>query len=118
MSLTLFGIPNCQTVKKARHWLTERDFDYAFYDFKKQGVHPELLHKWLQEYEISQLLNRSGMTYRNLTEKQKLQTESVSGAIQLMCEFPSMIKRPILEDGKKILLGFNENLYQELLGTQ
>jgi arsenate reductase (glutaredoxin) len=118
MSLTLFGIPNCQTVKKARNWLSEHATDYSFYDFKKQGVHPELLQKWLEECDISQLLNRSGMTYRNLTEAQKMQTQSVSGAIALMCEFPSMIKRPILDNGQKIFLGFNENLYQELLGTR
>jgi len=114
MSFILFGIPNCQTVKKARVWLSEHQIDYVFHDFKKNGVTIELIDHWLKQCEISKLLNRSGMTYRNLTDAQKEKSQSTSGAIELLMEYPSMIKRPILDTGKNITLGFDEANYQHI----
>ena len=114
MSLTLFGIPNCQTVKKARIWLSEHQIDYVFHDFKKQGVSNALIQHWLGHCEISKLLNRSGMTFRNLSDAQKEKSQMTSGAIELLIEYPSMIKRPILDTGKTITLGFDETIYQHI----
>ena len=115
MAFTLFVIPNCQTVKKARDWLSENKIDYVFYDFKKKGVSKELIDSWLEQYEITQILNKSGMTYRNLSEEQKLKSQTVSGAVDLLIEFPSMIKRPILDNDKNITVGFKEDIYHEVL---
>ncbi|BDW11178.1 arsenate reductase [Polynucleobacter sp. SHI8] len=117
MPITLYGIPNCQTVKKARVWLESHQIYYQFYDFKKQVVNEELIQLWLKHVEWTQLINRSGMTYRNLTDQQKEQSQTQSGAISLMIQNPSMIKRPILEDSKSIYLGFKEADYQSIFGA-
>ena len=117
MAITLYGIPNCQTVKKARVWLESHQIDYHFYDFKKQGVGEELIQQWLKHVEWTQLINRSGMTYRNLTDQQKEQSQTQSGAIQLMMQNTSMIKRPIVANSKMLCLGFKETDYQSLFGA-
>jgi len=117
MSITLYGIPNCQTVKKARLWLENHQIDYQFYDFKKQGVNEELIQLWLKHVEWTQLINRSGMTYRNLTDQQKEQSQSQSGAISLMIQNPSMIKRPIMSNSNILYLGFKEADYQSIFGA-
>jgi Spx/MgsR family transcriptional regulator len=113
-SITLYGIPNCQTVKKARDWLTMHQINYTFYDFKKQGVNADLLNSWLSQFGIEQLINRSGMTFRNLSDSQKQDAQVTSSAMLLMMQNPSMIKRPILDDSKQIYLGFKEELYQSV----
>ena len=115
--ITLYGIPNCQTVKKARDWLESHQIDYQFYDFKKQGVNEELIELWLKHVEWTQLLNRSGMTYRNLTDQQKEESQIQSGAIFLMMQNPSMIKRPIMANANKLYLGFKEADYQSIFGA-
>jgi arsenate reductase len=115
--ITLYGIPNCQTVKKARVWLESHQIEYHFYDFKKQGVNKELIQQWLKHVEWTQLLNRSGMTYRNLTAQQKEQSQVESGAISLMMQNPSMIKRPIMADSNMLYLGFKEADYQSIFGA-
>ena len=115
--ITLYGIPNCQTVKKARVWLESHQIDYQFYDFKKQGVNEELIQQWLKHVEWSQLLNRSGITYRNLTDLQKEQSQIQFGAISLMTQNPSMIKRPILSRSNILYLGFKEDDYQSIFGA-
>jgi Spx/MgsR family transcriptional regulator len=113
-SITLYGIPNCQTVKKARDWLTMHEINYTFYDFKKHGVSENLLNSWLSQVGIEQLINRSGMTFRNLNDSQKHDAQTSSTAILLMIQNPSMIKRPILDDSKQIYLGFKEDVYQSV----
>lgn len=114
--MKLYGIPNCNTVKKARDWLTSHGIDYQFHDFKKQGVTQQLLDGWLKQIPETKLINRAGMTWRNLDEATKNSIQDQTSAIQLMSDKTSVIKRPILEkDGKIIAVGFTESEYQSLL---
>ena len=117
MPITLYGIPNCQTVKKARTWLESHQIDYQFYDFKKQVVDESLINEWLKHVDWTQLINRSGMTYRKLSDPQKEQSQTQAGAISLMILNPSMIKRPILDNSKMLYLGFKEADYQSIFGA-
>lgn len=114
--MKLYGIPNCNTVKKARDWLTSHGIDYQFHDFKKQGVTQQLLEGWLKQIPETKLINRAGMTWRNLDESTKNSIQDQTSAIQLMSDKTSVIKRPILEkDGNIIAVGFSESEYQSLL---
>ena len=114
--MQLFGIPNCNTVKKARDWLTEHHIAYEFHDFKKHGVTQSLLETWLTQQPWEKLVNRAGMTWRNLTDAEKTAVIDAPSAIKLMLEKSSVIKRPVLvSDGKIICLGFAEAAYKELL---
>lgn len=114
--MKLYGIPNCNTVKKARDWLTSHGIDYQFHDFKKQGVTQQLLEGWLKQIPETKLINRAGMTWRNLDEATKNSIQDQTSAIQLMSDKTSVIKRPILEkDGNIIAVGFSESEYQSLL---
>jgi Spx/MgsR family transcriptional regulator len=112
--IKLYGIPNCNTVKKARDWLTQHNIDVEFHDFKKHGLSAELAQLWLKQTSWEQLINRKGMTWRGLTDEQK----NISGntaAQQLMLDKTSVIKRPLLEqDGKLLHVGFDETVYQKL----
>ena len=111
---TLYGIPNCDTVKKARAWLTERKLSHQFHDFKKQGVNAELLQAWIKQVGWEKLVNRQGTTWRQLNDEAKAAALNEAGAISLMLEKPSAIKRPVLEKDGKIYLGFDEAVYQTL----
>ncbi len=114
--MQLFGIPNCNTVKKARDWLTAHHIAYEFHDFKKNGVTQSLLEAWLNQQPWEKLVNRAGMTWRNLTEAEKAAVIDAPSAIQLMLEKSSVIKRPVLvKDGKIVCSGFTEAAYKELL---
>lgn len=114
--MQLFGISNCSTVKKARDWLRDNGVAYEFYDFKKNGVNKALLEDWLNQISWEKLVNRTGMTWRNLADTQKAAVIDAPSAMQLMLEKTSIIKRPVLvKDGKIICLGFTEAAYKELL---
>jgi arsenate reductase (glutaredoxin) len=114
--LILYGIPNCNTVKKARDWLDANHVAYEFYDFKKQGVSTTILDHWLEQIPREQLINRAGLTWRGLQTSEKEGIVDNASAIALMQAKTSVIKRPILEkDGKIIYLGFAEASYKELL---
>ncbi len=114
--MQLFGIPNCNTVKKARDWLSLNDIAYEFHDFKKNGVTQSLLEGWLSQQPWEKLVNRAGMTWRNLTDAEKAAVIDAPSAIKLMLEKSSLIKRPVLvKDGKIVCLGFTEAAYKELL---
>ena len=113
--MKLYGIPNCNTVKKARVWLENNQIDYAFHNFKKDGVSQELLENWLSQAPWETLVNRAGMTWRKLSDETKESIVDNASAAALMTEKTSVIKRPILEkDGKILNLGFKEEAYQEL----
>lgn len=114
MTITLYGIRNCDTVKKARAWLDSRKIEYAFHDYKTSGINAERLQGWCREMGWETLLNRAGTTFRKLpdTDKQGL---SERKAIALMLEQPSMIKRPVLDLGKQRLVGFKPELYERAL---
>lgn len=114
--MQLYGIPNCNTVKKARDWLTAHGFTYEFHDFKKQGLDSALIGGWLKQMPWEKLVNRAGMTWRNLTDEEKAATNDAHSAQGLMLAKSSVIKRPVLvKDSKIISLGFSEATYKELL---
>jgi Spx/MgsR family transcriptional regulator len=112
--IKLYGIANCDTVKKARTWLSVHDIAAEFHDFKKQGLSAELAQHWLQQFSWEQLINRKGMTWRGLTDEQK-NIRGNADAQQLMLDKTSMIKRPLLEqDGKLLHVGFDDSAYRKL----
>lgn len=114
--MQLFGIPNCNTVKKARDWLTSHGVAYEFHDFKKNGVSHALLEGWLNQHPWEKLVNQAGMTWRNLSDAEKTAVTDANSALSLMLEKSSVIKRPVLvKDGKIVCLGFTETSYKELL---
>ena len=97
MAITLYGIPNCDTVKKARAWLDERGVTYRFHDFRKQGVPEDRLDDWMRSADGSRLLNRQGTTWRKLDAAGQERATTPAGARALMLEQPSVIKRPVVE---------------------
>ena len=105
MSVTLYGIPNCDTVKKARDWLSARGIDYAFHDYKKAGADPAKLAQWAEAAGWEKVLNRAGTTFRKLPEADKLGLDAAK-AVALMAANPSCIKRPVLEHPGGVLVGF------------
>jgi arsenate reductase (glutaredoxin) len=113
--MKLYGIPNCNTVKKARDWLDTHQISYEFHDFKKQGISIEQLNTWLSQLPESKLINRAGLTWRGLDEATKNGVVDNTSAAALMMAKTSVIKRPILEkDSKIIALGFSETEYQSI----
>ncbi len=114
---TLYGIPNCTTVKKARDWLAEHQIAYVFHDFKKQGVGPELIAAWLAEVELDTLLNRKGTSWRGLAPERKAAIVDQASAIAAMIELPSLIKRPVLNIGGHAHVGFSDGIYQQIFKT-
>lgn len=113
--LTLYGIKNCDTMKKARVWLEARGFAYAFHDYKTQGIAPETLQGWARELGWEALLNRAGTTFRKLPEAEK-EGLTEARAIALMLAQPSMIKRPVLDLGPRRMLAFSPESYAGALG--
>jgi arsenate reductase len=113
MAITLYGIKNCDTVKKARAWLGAQDVEYVFHDYKTQGIERAELKGWCDELGWEVLLNRAGATFRKLPEVDK-QDLIVTKAIGLMLAQPSMIKRPLLDLGKRRLVGFKPDVYAKL----
>jgi arsenate reductase len=113
--LTLYGIPNCDTVKKARAWLAGHGIDYRFHDFKRDGLPEPLLRAWVAELGWEPIINRQGTTWRKIPQEQR---EGLDGdeAIRLMLASPSLIRRPVLDTGSTRHLGFSESRYPEILG--
>ena len=110
MSVTIYGIKNCDTMKKARAWLDQRGVAYTFHDYKTAGIDREHLTRWSGKVGWEVLLNRAGTTFRKLPDAdQEGVTEKT--ALALMLAQPSMIKRPVLEVGAKVLVGFKPELY-------
>ena len=114
--IRVYGIPNCDTVKKARNWLTERGLEHSFHDFKKQGVPADLLPQWCQAVGWEKLLNRQGTTWRKLDATVQAQAVDAASAMLLMQAHPSVIKRPVVEwaDGRTTL-GFKADDWQAAL---
>jgi len=109
----LYGIPNCDTMKKARRWLDSNGVAYSFHDYKKEGIDAELLATWAETVGWEVLLNRRGMTWRKLPDEDKLDLDQAR-AIELMTANPSMIKRPVLITEALIEVGFSEQRYSEI----
>jgi arsenate reductase len=116
MPITIYGIKNCDTMKKARAWLDKHGIDYAFHDYKTAGIERAKLEGWANKLGWEALLNRAGTTFRKLPDKDK-EGVTEKKAIALMLAQPSMIKRPVLELGRgKLLVGFRPEDYAAALG--
>lgn len=111
--ITLYGIPNCDTVKKARAWLTEHSQQHAFHDFKKQGVPAEKLQAWTQSPGWEKLLNRKGTTWRKLDTATQAAVQDAASAQSLMLAHPSVIKRPVVDWGEEVTVGFDAAAWAE-----
>lgn len=112
---TLYGIKNCDTVKKARTWLDQNGIAYRFHDFRTDGLTPELLQHFAGHSDWTKLLNRSSTSWRQLSAEQQSDLTQEK-AIQLMLDIPTLIKRPVLDTGGKLIIGFKAENYQiELL---
>jgi arsenate reductase len=114
--MIVYGIPNCNTVKKARTWLTANGLAYEFHDFKKQGISRDQLDEWCKIFGWEKVLNKKGTTWKKIApEEQALVTDQAS-AVAFLTEYTSAVKRPVLEkDGKPVLISFDEELYNSLL---
>lgn len=110
----MYGIANCDTIRKARNWLKQHEIEYRFHDYKKQGVDENQLKNWLQELGWEQLINKRGTSWRKLDDETKANMD-VNTAIKVMQHNPSIIKRPLLALKDQNILGFNENTYQKEL---
>ena len=113
MKIQLYGIPNCDTMTKARAWLESQRIDYEFHDYKKSGIERAKLESWIESVGWEVLLNRTGTTFRQLPDAAR-ENLTEAKAIKLMLEQPSMIKRPVLERGKTLLVGFSPEKYAAL----
>jgi arsenate reductase (glutaredoxin) len=113
--ITIHGIKNCDTMKKARTWLDEHDVAYAFHDYKAEGIDKASLERWSKEVGWEVLLNRAGTTFRALPDKDK-EGLNEKKAIALMLAQPSMIKRPVLDVGGKLTVGFKPDIYAKVFG--
>ncbi|HQQ71437.1 MAG TPA: ArsC family reductase [Alicycliphilus sp.] len=120
-TIILYGIPNCDTVKKARAWLTEHGLAYQFHDFKKQGVPAERLPSWMAAVGWDRLLNRQGTSWRRLDAAVQAGVQDAASAAALMRDHPSVIKRPVVEwqgaPTGRVTVGFKAEAWNELITT-
>ncbi|MGO4386046.1 ArsC family reductase [Microvirga sp. 2YAF29] len=114
MSITIYGIKNCDTMKKARAWLDAKGVSYAFHDYKAAGIDRARLEGWARDAGWETLLNRAGMTFRKLPDAEKAGIDERK-ALALMLDQPSMIKRPVLDLGGRLVIGFKPEQYEMAL---
>jgi Spx/MgsR family transcriptional regulator len=115
LTITLYGIPNCDTVKKARDWLTAQGIAYAFHDYKKQGADPVRIAAWVAEAGLDRVLNRAGTTFKKLPEAERADLDAARG-VAIMAANPSCIKRPIVEHPGGLLVGFKAPEWAAVFG--
>ncbi|WP_415896925.1 ArsC family reductase [Neptuniibacter sp. QD29_5] len=111
--ITMYGIPNCDTIKKAKKWLEANGVDYQFHDYRKNGLEEAQLKTWVDELGWELLLNKRGTTWRQQPDEVKNNIDEAS-AIALMLEHPAMIKRPLLDTGSERKVGFKDTEYAAL----
>lgn len=114
MPIILYGIPNCDQVKKARTWLDERDIPFVFHNFKKDGLSNTIIDGWLAHVAWDVLVNRKGTTWRGLDDARKAAIVDVQSATALMLESPAIVKRPVLSSGSGTYVGYSDALYQQI----
>lgn len=116
--LTLYGIPNCDTVKKTRDWLDKKEIDYQFHNYKTEGISKEKLATWIEQVGLETILNKKSTTWKGLSPEDQAKAARKPGAIKLMVNYNSLIKRPVLEQNEKVLeVGFKpENYAAKLSG--
>lgn len=116
MIIEMYGIPNCNSVKKAKDWLQNEQIEFRFHDYKKEGVTADQLKDWVQQLDLNKIVNKQGTTYKKLSDDVKSKMEDVSFAINQLIQQPSMIKRPLLLNEKRVLtIGFDAEVYTQLL---
>ena len=113
--LTIYGIPNCDTCKKARRWLDAHAVEYRFHDLRADGIDSVTIQRWLEQVELKTLLNTRSTTWRNLPDELKVDID-VDRASSLMLEHPTLIKRPVLVHGGGVEVGFRDERYRLLIG--
>lgn len=118
MAVTLYGIANCDKVKKARAWLEQHGVAVQFHDFKKQGISMQLVDGWLRQVDWSDLVNRSGTTWRQLPAPRRTALATKQDAIELMLEKPSVIRRPVADVDGRIHIGFDADNYSTVFGKR
>lgn len=116
MTIALYGIPNCDTVKKARGWLEAQGIEYVFHDYKKEGADPERIAGWIAAAGLDLVVNRKGTTYRALSDADKDKAASPGTAPAILAANPSVIKRPIVEHEGGLLVGFKADEWAAALG--
>jgi len=116
MKIQVFGIPNCQSVKQAREWLKEHGLEYSFHDFRKSGIDEGHLRRWIEQSEIGVILNKRGLTWRQLPQHEKDVIVDKSSAVHAMMKHTSLIKRPVIEvDHKLLSVGVNPEAWSSVL---
>ena len=112
----VYGIPNCDTVKKARTWLDERGVKYTFHNYKTDGIAPEKVKSWVEQLPWDKVVNKASTTWKELSDEEKSKVTDGVSAIPLVVEKNSVVKRPLIEDenGKVVALGFNVKAYDEI----
>ena len=113
--LKLYGIPNCDITKKAMSWLDKNRIKFSFHDYKQQGISRQKLEEWIGKKGIETIFNKRSTTWRELSAAEQAKATDTSGAIKLMMENTSIIKRPVIEKGEDVLVGFNEEQYNKQL---
>ena len=113
--LTVYGIKTCDTVRKARKWLDGHGIEYVFHDFREQGLERALLQRWQDQIGWEALLNRRATTWRALPEGLRTNIDSTS-ALALLLDQPTLIKRPVLDDGRTVRVGFDQHAYRRRFG--
>ncbi len=113
--ITVYGISNCDTVKKARIWLDTNGLAYTFHDFKKAGLDEATVAHWLKQQSWETLVNKKGTTWRGLPDEQKAAVTDIASATALMLQHTSVIKRPVLCTNDTVLVGFDAGLYEKTL---
>jgi arsenate reductase len=111
VTIRLYGIPNCDKVKRARAWFAERGLPVEFVDYKKAPPAPALIERWLASVAPGDLVNRSGTTWRGLDDAERAQAATRDGAIAIMVAHPSLIRRPVIEHGGVLMVGFDADRY-------
>ena len=109
MTLTVYGIPNCDSVKKARVWLGDKGQDFTFHDFRKDGLSAEMVTRWLAQVPMDKLLNKRGTSWRKLSDADKA-SEDEAHLIALMVDNPTLIKRPVIEHEGRVTVGFTKDV--------
>lgn len=115
MAITIYGIKNCDTIKKARRFLDDNNVEYNFHDYRTDGVPEKLLATWVKKHGWETVLNKRGTTWRQLDDKTKASTDE-SNVVGLLTEHPAMIKRPVTVKGKNSMVGFSKDSYPEFIG--
>lgn len=115
---TIYGIKNCDTVRKAINWFKEADLPFSFYDYRVEGLHKKTLQQWIDEKGSEQLLNKKSVSWRNLSPDEQKKTSSKKGTLELLFSNLTLIKRPVITANEKIVtIGFDESLFRELYTT-